>query len=192
MRQPVCHLRSEAEYFHQLDFELLETFRTRAGSEERRMRLAEASRINEPAILAALEKLGYDQTTVTLLFVVPLVQVAWADGSVSQSERDHIIAIASLRGVNENSPAYERLMAWLDRQPPDEFFQGTLNAIEAVLSSLPPIERKACKQALLLCCRDTAAGPCRLFGRMSRVCAAKRKVIEEISKRLESTRPATA
>lgn len=185
MRQPVCHLRSDTEYFRQLDSELIDSMRRRAASQERRLRLAEASQIYEPAILEALEKLGYDHTTVTLLFLVPLVQVAWAEGSVSQAERDHIIAIASLRGVRAGTPAYEQLIAWLDWQPPEEFFEGTLSAIEAVLSSLHPTERQSYKKALLLCCRDAAAVPCRLFGWMSRVCAAKRKVIEELGKRLE-------
>lgn len=191
MRQPVYHLRSDAEYCFQLDLELIDSMRRRAAAQERRQHLAEASQIHEPAVLEALEDLGYDHTTVMLLFVVPLVQVAWADGSVSEAERDHIIAMAGLRGVKANTPAYERLIAWLDRRPLDEFFEGSLHAIEAVLSSLPPIERRTCRESLLLCCRDVAAVPCHLFGWMSRVCAAKRKAIEGIRKSLESVRERT-
>lgn len=185
MRQPVYHLRSDEEYYRQLDIELIEKMRRRAASEEERLLLEEATHVHEHSFIEALEKLGYDHTTVNLLFVVPLLQVAWADGSVSQPERDHIMAIADLRGVKPDTPAYERLLAWLDRPPSEEFFEGSLRAIEAVLSSLPPSEGKTHREALLLCCRDTAAAPCHIFGTFSRVCAVKRKVIEEIARRLE-------
>lgn len=192
MRQPVSHLRSAAEYCHQIDAELIDNLRRRASSEERHRLLAEASQTREPAVLDLLEKLGYDSTTVMLLFVVPLVQVAWADGSISLAERDHIFAIASLRGVKSNTPAYERLMVWLDQKPADEFLEGSLSAIGAVLSSLPAAERKICTDAILLCCRDAAAAPCRFFKWVSRVCAAKRRVIENISVRLEPKQQMTA
>jgi hypothetical protein len=184
MRQPICHLRSEAEYSHQLDSELINSMRSQAESQEHRLRLEEASQIHKPELIEALEKLGFDDTTVMLLFVVPLVQVAWADGAISPIERDHIMAIAALRGVESNTPAHRQLMAWLDRQPQPEFFEGTLKAIEGVLSSLLPTERKSRREALLLCCRDAAAAPCHFFGWLSRVCAAKRKAIEEIAMRL--------
>lgn len=185
MRQSVCHIETEAEYFHRLDAELIESLRTRAASEQRRLRLAEASQVYEPTILEALEKLGYDYNTVKALFLVPLVHVAWIDGSVSQVERDRIIAIASLRGMKANTPAYERLMAWLDQRPTDEFLQESLCVIERIFGSLPSNERKACKDALLLCCREVAIASCSLFGWRSRVCAAKRNLIREISRGLE-------
>jgi len=185
MRQPVSHLRSEAEYCHQLDVELTDTLRTRTILQERHHRLEELLQVREPAIFKKLERLGYDETTVTLLFVVPLVQVAWADGSVTKPERDHIVAIATLRGIKPNTPAYERLMAWLEREPSNEFFEGTLDVIAAVISSLPASEREQCKRALLLVCHDAAEAPCHVFGQLSRVCAAKRKAIEGIRNRLE-------
>lgn len=192
MRLPVCHLRTEAEYFFQLDRELIEGMRRRAASQQERLRMAEASHIFEPAILEALENLGFDHDTVTLLFVVPLVQVAWADGSVSQIEHDHIFAVASLRGTAADSPAFGRLAEWLNRRPPEEFFEGALNVISAVLSILPPAEREACRQAIVLCCRDAAAAPCHVIGWVSRVCVAKRKAIEHISARLESKQAVAA
>jgi hypothetical protein len=185
MRQPSYHLRSEAEYFHELDSELIDGMRHQAALHERRLRLAEAAHVHHAAALDTLERLGYDTSTAQLLFVIPLIQVAWADGSVSQLEREHILTIASLRGVEVGSPTYGRLLEWLDRQPPKEFFETALSAIEAVLSASSVTERKACQEAVLLCCRDTAATPCHIFGWLSRVCAAKRNVIEQIRQRLE-------
>lgn len=192
MRRLVCHLETEAEYFHRLDVELIESMRTRAASEQRRLRLAEASQVNEPSILETLERLGYDSDTVLALFLVPLVQVAWIDGSVSEVERDRIIAIANLRGMRTNTPAYQRLMGWLDQRPTDEFFRRTLSVIERIFGSLPADESKAWRDALLLCCREVAIASCSLFGWRSSICASKRKLIREISKELQQNQQVPA
>jgi hypothetical protein len=185
MRRSVGNIETESEYFRRLDLELIGGMRRRAASEERRHLLAAAIQTNEPAILEALEKLGYDDTTVVLLYLVPLVQVAWVDGWVSKPARDRIVAIASQRGAKEDTPAYQHLMEWLDRRPPDDFFEGTLAAIGAVFGLLTPDERKARKDALLRCCQDLAIASCNIFGWQSLVCTAKRELIEKISRHLE-------
>jgi len=140
MRQELGHVTKEGEYFHQLDVELIEKMRRRADLEEQRLHMAEASQINDPNILEALEKLGYDPTTVSLLHLVPLVQVAWAGGSVRHAERDRVFAIARLHGVNENNPTYQQLVAWLDQPPPAEFFRGTWRA-KCVRSVVKPASK---------------------------------------------------
>ncbi|MBZ5596501.1 MAG: hypothetical protein LAP39_30030 [Acidobacteriia bacterium] len=182
MRQELGHVTKEGEYFHQLDVELIEKMRRRADVEERRLHMAEASQINDPNILETLEKLGYNPTTVSLLHFVPLVQVAWAGGSVRHAERDRVLAIAYLHGVNENTPTYQQLVAWLDQPPPEEFFRGTLRAIRAHLGSLRQNERTATQDAIMHCCTDVASAAGWHLGRIG---AAKRKLLEEIQKELE-------
>jgi tellurite resistance protein len=182
MRQELGHVTTEEEYFHQLDVELIEKMRRRADLEEQRRHMAEASQINDPNILEALERLGYNPTIVSLLCLVPLVEVAWASGSVSHAERDRIFAIASLHGVKENTPAYQQLEAWLESPPREEFFQGTLRAIQAALESLPQNERQARQRALLQGCMDIASAA---GWHLRRIGAVERKLLDEIQQRLE-------
>jgi len=182
MRQELGHLTNEGEYFHQLDVELIEKMRRRSDLEEQRLHMAEASQINNPNILEALEKLGYNPTTVSLLHFVPLVQVAWAGGSVRHAERDRVFAIACLHGVKANTPTHEQLVAWLDQRPPEEFFRGTLRAIRAHLESLPQTERRARQDAILHCCAEVASAAGWHLGKIG---AAERKLLEEIQKELE-------
>lgn len=182
MRQELGHVTTEGEYFHQLDVELIEKMRRRADLEERRLHMAEASQINDPNILEALEKLGYNPTTVSLLHLVPLVQVAWADGSVRHAERNRVFGIAYLHGVNEKTPAYQQLVAWLDQPPPEEFFRGTLRAIRAHLALLPQNERRARQDAIMHCCTDVARAAGWHLGRIG---VTERKLLDEIQKELE-------
>lgn len=192
MRRRVCHLETETEYFHRLDAELIEIMRTRAASEQRRLRLAEASQVNEPSILQMLDTLGFDSETVLALFLVPLVHVAWIDGSVSEAERNRIIAIASLRGIKPNTPAYHRLTEWLDRRPTDEFFRRTLSVIDRIFRSLTAEESRAWRDAVLLCCREIAIASGRHFGWGTGICAAERKLIREIGRGLQQSQQVSA
>jgi hypothetical protein len=178
---PVAHLESEEEYFHKLDAELIEEARKRMAAEAEHRRIAEISHIEDPEILEIIEKLGYTHETINLLELVPLVELAWSDGAISPIERDQIFAVAKERAIEENTPAYERLTAWLAERPSREFFEGTWRALEAEFAGLPEIEREVRKNALIRTCKQFASATCEHFGWASHICAAKRKLLQEIA-----------
>jgi hypothetical protein len=179
MRKQLGHVRSEGEYFHQLDVELIDRMRRRAEREEDQQRMAEACHIKDPDILDALERLGYSPTTVSLLCLVPLVRVAWADGWVTRAERNYILATARLHGVEENTLASRQLEAWLKWPPSEEFFQGSWRIIQAALELLPRDERKKRQDALIEQCKDVASSTWHL-GKTE-----AEKALEEIQEQLE-------
>ena len=86
---------------------------------------------------------GYAPDTVMLVHLVPLLQVAWADGGVSDGERGLIIEAARAHGVDAGSTADQQLRAWLETRPSPEFFQKTLKVIGAMLQAGPSEERQA-------------------------------------------------
>jgi len=180
-QQELGHVTSEREYFHELDVELIENMRRRADREERERRMAEGCQIKDPDILDFLERLGYSPKTVSLLCLVPLVQVAWADGWVTHAERNHILAIARVHGMEENTPASHQLDAWLEWPPSEEFFLGSWRAIRAVLDLLPPEERKTRQNDLIEQCKDIATATWHL----GKIGAAEQKMLEEMQKQLE-------
>ena len=192
MRQPVCHLETADEYFHKHDAELIDEMRRRAAFEERRRRVAEACQTRDPRVLDALERLGYDQTTIELLYFVPLVHVAWIDGSVSAAERNRILVMAGLHGLRENAAASQKLLAWLDQRPSDAFFEGTLHAIRALFDELPETERQTRKQSLLHSMREVAFASCGIVGWRTKLCITKRSLIRKVAKLLAPAHHATA
>jgi len=185
MRHPVCHLETDAEYSRRLDAELIDDMRRRAAFQERRQRIAEACQNEDAQVLDALETLGYDPTTVTLLYLVPLIQVAWIDGSVNPAERRCIESIAHQWYIDEKAAAYPQLRAWLDRKPSEEFFEGTLQAIRCILESRPENQSITTRALLIRRCRDVANASCGIFGWKSRICLVKRRLIRHIVSRLE-------
>jgi hypothetical protein len=122
----------EEEYFRKQEQNLIERMRARAEAESERAGMAEASGVEDEAILQSLQEIGFTRETITLMHLVPLVQVAWIDGGVTQRERDLIFEIAASRGVEEGSEAFRQLVEWLEQRPSEDFFADSLRIISVL------------------------------------------------------------
>ena len=91
----------------------------------------------------ALQDLGYTSETIPLLPIVPLVEVAWAEGGVADREREMIFKIAEARGVPPDGVAHEMLSHWLENRPSERFFDNSLRAIRVIFDLLPEEQRLA-------------------------------------------------
>ena len=123
----------EEEYLRRKDRELVEKLRKASESSAARAALEASSGIHDPAMLQELEVLGFTPETVSLLPIVPIVQVAWAEGGVSDDERTLIVQFARERGVQAGSAADEQLQRWLAERPSEEVFSRATRLIRAML-----------------------------------------------------------
>jgi hypothetical protein len=155
---------NEDEYFRKRDQELVEKARLRSEDEAALQRLAEAAGVRDEDVLRDLQRLGYTEETVTLLHVVPLIDVAWADGRVSEPERNVIIAAARARGVEPGSHA-DRQVARLLADPPSSLLSdGTLHVLGAMMQRHGPDARAAAIRTLLSSCTAVASASGGIFG----------------------------
>ncbi len=176
---------AEDEYFHRLDVELLDQMRERDAVEEKRRQLAEASNIQDQRLLDDLARVGFDPRNAKLLHLVPLIQVAWVDGSVSRAERDRIATVARLHGIQEGCSTDRQLSMWLEQRPSDEVFQTAVRAIRASMETLPPNQIEASSRSLLQDCVDVASASGGFFGLTTPVSAAERKMLDHLAQQLE-------
>ncbi len=180
----------EEEYFLRKERELIEKMRQKRANEKLRQQMEEATGIHDAEALAALQELGYTPETVQLLYVVPLVQVAWASGDIHPKEREMVIQAARNRGVTLGSPADQKLNEWLTRQPPHEFFENTLRAIRVFIASLPSEEQIEAQRDLVSYCTRIAEASRSLFG-FGIVSDDERQALEEIAATLSKDREET-
>jgi hypothetical protein len=174
----------EEEYFQKKERELIEKLHRRAALEAERRTLSEIIGVRDQEVLNDLQELGYTPETLNLLHLVPLVQVAWAEGKVSGRERELILEAAAARGVREGSTAYQKLNEWLAKRPDDEFFDKTLAIIAAIIQSLPAEKRAADESNLLSHCERIAEASGGILG-IGRVSDEERKALEQIANELE-------
>jgi hypothetical protein len=174
----------EEEYFRRQEKELIEKLQQRGREEATRRRMAERTGVADEELLRDLQALGYTPETVMLLHLVPLLQMAWAEGSVSDRERDLIIEAARARGIDKDSPADHQLTAWLASRPSDELFEKTLRAVGTILQARPPEEREASQLDLLsrLTAIASASGGILGFGKVS---PQEAQVLARISEEME-------
>jgi hypothetical protein len=127
-----------------------------------------------------------------LLPLVPLVQVAWADGELSFRESKRIRELANIRGLAEGTPAFDLLERWLSRGPSDEFFLRTLSGIRNLLSVLRLEKLDAVKQDLISCCPYIAQGSGAILGLGKTIGSAEQKLLADIATALEQENPVLA
>ncbi len=147
----------EEEYFRKKNQELIEQMHERQAREADLQRMSEATGVSDHETLEALQDLGFTAETVQLLHLVPLVEVAWAEGGVADRERELIFKVARSRGVQPGSVAHQQLSHWLDEKPSERFFESVLRAIRVLLELLPPAEREASRRDLIGYCSQIAS-----------------------------------
>jgi hypothetical protein len=138
----------------------------------------------EPDLQQALRQLGIDRHTVRAVVLLPLVQVAWADGRVQASERGLILEIATRYGLDE--PEREVLTAWLSRQPTEHSFA----LARRVLLSLWMRDRQrgeapASLEGVLRMCHCVARVAGGLFGLAFTVDRREQQLLVELSESLQ-------
>lgn len=139
----------EEQFFARQEKELRERVRRQAAAEARREALAEASGIREPAVLDHLASLDLDGETVAALSLVPLVEVAWAEGTLHPKERDAVLRAARDSGVAPDSAAWVLLESWLEAPPDRELLTAWEGYVEALVADLGPEERRKLRRELL-------------------------------------------
>jgi hypothetical protein len=185
----------ENEYIRRKERELMEKLRQRAESEAKGRELATSVGIDDPDILRDLAELGYTRETIMLLYLVPLVHVAWTDGSVSGRERSLILETAASRGVEPGTAAYLTLTDWLDRRPPEEFFLKTLRLIGLLLHALPAENQQISGTDLVSYSTRVAeahGGVLSVIGLGSKISADERRLLARIAAELETNHPDAA
>lgn len=91
------------------------------GEEEHAVEdLSAASGISDEGVLRKLAGLGIRADTLAALTLIPLIEVAWADGRMDDKEREAILSGAESTGIPRESPSHGLLRIWTaDRPAPD-------------------------------------------------------------------------
>ena len=132
----------EDAYFRKKDAELIEELRRKFREQQDRERFANEVGVHDEQILKTLDELGFSRDTVMMLHLVPLVQVAWSDGAVTDAERAKIYEVAALRGVTPGTPGYAMLEKLLDNRPSDRAFEVCWQVIRAMMAAWPEEKRR--------------------------------------------------
>jgi hypothetical protein len=167
----------EDEFFRREDKRLIEQLTALKAVEATREALSKASGITAPAVLDKLIELGIRAETVAALSIVPLVEVAWADGAIDPKERRAILERA---GVAQDSTGGALLTTWLDRRPDPKLLTAWTHLVQAVSQQLGPEEAARLKTGLLERARAVAGASGGTFGLGSKISSAEAAVLAKL------------
>jgi hypothetical protein len=179
----------EDEYFRRKDRELIEKMRKAAAADVARAEMGKRTGLADPELLQELEALGFTPDTVILLPLVPIVQVAWAEGGVSAAEHDLIVKLARARGVTEGSAADAQLTQWLDRRPSDRVFLDATRLIRAMLDAPGHPGINVTADDLVKQAEAIASASGGMLGIIGRVSAEERQILKTLAARLQGGTP---
>lgn len=173
----------EEEYFRRKNRELVEKMQVEARNEQARRDMGARIGLDDPEMLQELQRLGFTADTVTLLPLVPVVQVAWADGDVADAERAAIFQLARARGITEGSAAFHQLSAWLADRPAPEVFSSATRLIREILDA-PAGDATISADQLVSYCESIAAASGGLFG-LRRISPEERALLDGLADSLK-------
>ena len=137
----------EEMFFARESEKLRKTLQEQEQVRDKKEALSATSGITDDAVLEQLVTLDIRSDTLAALSLVPLVEVAWADGTMDDSERSAILSAADDSGISDESAAL--LDGWLVTQPGSEVLSAWKDYVSALTSAMDTAAKDNLEQELL-------------------------------------------
>jgi hypothetical protein len=170
----------EEQFFLKEDQRLLQRLRDLQAAEHTREALAKAAGVSKREILDRLLAAGLRPETIAALGLVPLVEVAWADGKLDARERSAVLERARTLGLVPGTTAHDLLEAWLNRRPDPGLLDAWTQMIRGIRDELGPAEADRLKDGLLEQARAVASASGGVLGLGSRVSGAEAAMLARL------------
>jgi len=169
----------ENQFYEKENQQKLAAMKQKLDTQGSKEELRKASGMSDEAVLEKLVALGLRGNTIAALSLVPLIQVAWADGKIQDNERTAILQGAHGKGLEKGTPGYELLQSWLQKQPSDELIAAWEAYIKALASQLNDEQNRLLKNQIVGFAKMVAAAAGGILG-FGKVSASEEKVLHRI------------
>jgi hypothetical protein len=171
----------EDHFFSQKDQALLESLRKQMNSTDEQRELAKIIGVSDSQVLDHLTSLGVTPVTASVLAIIPLLAVAWADGEVDAKERQTILKSAHDHGIQQGTAAEEMLNEWLQTRPGDDIYQAWKAYVQSLSEEMSPADIAATKDATLERARKVAQAAGGVLGLGNRISQYEQKVLDDLA-----------
>ncbi|MBN2188468.1 MAG: hypothetical protein JW699_03360 [Chitinispirillaceae bacterium] len=173
--------RMEDSFFIQQDKALIDKQKTLKRMAQTKEALAAVSGIRNDSVLQKLAELEVRPETLAPLSVIPLVAVAWADGSISKNEEASVLAGVRALGINEESVGYGLLKLWLSQKPPKAMLEAWSQYVRGIGEKMTVQEKEKLMHEVLSKARKVAEASGGVLG-VGTVSPEEKAVLEEMEK----------
>ena len=172
----------EDAFFRERDQQLLDRLKLEMEAAEAHKLLAHVSGILDQQVLAKLVKAGVRAETLTALALIPMVEVAWADGAVSQTEREAVLKAAAENDLQNGTAAHELLDRWLRERPDVKMIAAWKEYVTSLAKAMPPEAVAAMRDRVIGRCRRVAEAAGGFLGLTGKVSKVEQNAIDEFER----------
>ncbi len=169
----------EDSFFAKENERILQELRAAKKREDKKKEFREYLNVKNDEILEALIDLEVEPETLVAFSLVPLVEVAWADGEIQPKERDAILKAAVEQGVEEGSPTCDLLSNWLRIKPDPRLLEVWEGYIAELTDSLGDRTKEHLKNGTLGRARAIAEAAGGFLG-VASISAAEKKMLDQL------------
>lgn len=174
----------EAEYFSRKDAELVNKLKAVFHKKVDKQSIRDATGVTDEALLDRLVELNLDGELMAAFNILPIVEVAWADGDVDDREFRAVLQAAEQHGLHPGGKAYAMLETRLREGPSRDARKLWFHYAEALRKTLGRVQLERFRKDLVETCwriAETSGGVLNLAFKVS---ANERKVIEAVERAL--------
>ncbi len=174
----------EDAFFSKRDAELIAKLRRQEQQQNQKKALTEVSGIADEAVLDQLVAHDIHPEALAAFSLVPILEIAWADGQVQSAERRILLEAVEKAGKPKGSVSYRLMEGWLARPPDPKLMDLWKNYTRALVREVPGEIGRRIKETVLQHARAVAeaAGGFLGFGRISE---KEARVLEELESAFE-------
>lgn len=141
--------RLEDLFFFKEDRKLKEELQALRQMKETTAALKEVSGIQDEVVLRKLVELNIRPETVASLAVVPLIEVAWANGTIDPQEKKAVLDAVTAFGCPVNSVDYVLVERWMEHKPEPALLDAWCQYIHSIRQQMSPDELGRLKAEIL-------------------------------------------
>lgn len=146
----------EEAFFFKMDQELIAELQRKLALDEKLAAFQRATGIRNQRHLMALVDAGFEVSTLTAFTWVPLVFVAWADGTLDPKEREAIQQTMVQKGVSPETTEMMIQHDWFRNQPDEELWDIWRQFIREALDRQPTSLRNELMDEIVTLCHVVA------------------------------------
>ncbi len=182
MAEFLDHQRQSLEdlFFLKEDQKIIEKLKMMQKLQETKEDLSKVSGIQNDHILQALVDLNIRPETLASLTLIPLLEVAWADGVLDAKEKQAVASAIKASGRLKRPEDQALLEEWLERRPAPELLTAWTHYIEGLCERLTPEEKEGLRNELMTYTRSIAEASGGFLGLGNRISPTEAAMLKKL------------
>ncbi|HAL45905.1 MAG: hypothetical protein A2Y12_13685 [Planctomycetes bacterium GWF2_42_9] len=172
-------------FFLKKDREIIAQFHKMEMMKESKQSLAKVSGITNDKVLEKLVELEVRPEVLASLAMIPLIEVAWADGELKKSEQNAVLAAACEIFITKSNPDYELLNRWLKHKPDAKLLKAWTVYIKGLCEHLTKQQVNALKKDLIGHAKNVALAAGGFLGFGEKISKAEQKMLDKLTAAFE-------